>query len=124
MWFLDVSWLLRGEHRTGFVNAFRPLHALHARRNSIERDGRLQEHGIDVLTGVFLFLRAVSFGPCLALVGLASVLKPHGDEFDIPESVRFDGVRCNGGNHIQSNFIGESAALFFGDVRRCIESRL
>jgi hypothetical protein len=64
----------------------RPLHALHARRNSIERNGRLQEHSIDVLTGVFLFLRAVSSGPCLALVGLASVLKPYGDKFDVPVS--------------------------------------
>ena len=86
MWFLDVPWLLRGEHGTGLVNAFGPLHALHARRNSIERNGRLQEHGVDVLTGVFLFLRAVPFGPCFAFVGLASVLKPHGDEFDVPVS--------------------------------------
>ena len=84
---LDVSRLLRGEHSAGRVTGeYGSLYALHARGNSIKRDGRLQGDDVDRLARIFLFLCAILFGPCLAFVGLTSVLKPHGNEFDVSVS--------------------------------------
>lgn len=81
---LDVSWLLRGEHSAGLVMVHRSLYTFQTRSDSIKRNGGLQEASIDLLTGVFLLLCAVSFGPCFAFVGLTSVLKPHSNEFNVP----------------------------------------
>jgi hypothetical protein len=73
---------------TGFVSGRGPLYTFQARRDLIERDSGFQEDGVNLLTGILLFLRAVFFGPRLALVGLTPVLKPYSNEFDIPVRMR------------------------------------